>query len=220
MPIRTRRFSDGISEATYTTFELRRGRGKHAGQKYLSRAEVEQLKAHLQEWTRGATYEGAIGGAEKHWRSQPEPVAEPDPLTKGWYRNRILREIEWVRRIVALRAGAEPLNMDNLESWIVDALNLGALVEEAKWRFEAGDTIRLGAKVRSGGKKGGKTTGKARSEKAASLNIRIASEAEAYRKKHPKLATHSTRALALHLSRKLGIPFNTTRRRLAGLKLR
>ena len=220
MPIRTRSFSDGISEVTHTTFELRPGRGKHAGQKYLSQAEMEQLKAHLKESMRGATYEGAIGGAERYWRSQPEPVAEPDPLTKGWYRNRILRDIEWVRRIVALRTGAEPLNKDNLENWVVEALNLGSLVEEAKWRFGAGDTIRLGAKVRSGGRKGGKTTGKARSEAAASLNIRIASEAEAYRNKHPKLATHSTRALALHLSRKLGIPFNTIRRRLAGLNLR
>lgn len=101
----------------------------------------EEMAKRMAESADAATFEGAIGEAEQYWQGVP-----PDPhatwLSKPGYASRILRDIAWLRKVVALP------NQGNLESWIVSAMDLGSTLKDAEWRFGYGGEARRGLKLR------------------------------------------------------------------------
>ena len=102
-------------------------------------AEQERMKDLLDEMGRAATFEGAIGEAEGYWKGvAANPTARP--LSKGWYRAGIIREIDTLRKV--LDSPEIGKLHPRLESWIVSAINLGARIEEAEWRFGPGGLAR------------------------------------------------------------------------------
>lgn len=117
---------DGLHKAIQTTVKLgKRGRATKADQ-----AAIERL---LTDACEGATFEGAIRDADRFWRGvTADPKAKR--LSKAWYAAEIRRQIRWVRKIVALQA-ASHLDPKRLEEWVVSGMRLGALLNEAEWRF-------------------------------------------------------------------------------------
>lgn len=110
-------------------------------------------------------FEFTVGGAEAYWRGIPIS-SNAKPLSKAWYARRILREISWLRRAVATPEGTtiDPKKIENL---VVAALGLGALIEEAVWRFGFGDAARTGRKLVAARPKGGRTRGEQMTKAAA-----------------------------------------------------
>ena len=137
-----------VSDAAY--------KDSHPQDKQDDTGEQEGMKGLLDTASHAATFEGAIGEAENYWRSfRPVPPARvpkkaakrPEPLAQSQYAAQVLPEIQRLRRVV--ESEVHP----NLEHWIVSALNLGAKLEEAVWRFGLGDDARLGKRIRRGNKK-------------------------------------------------------------------
>ena len=120
-----------VSDATY--------KASHPESEQDDSAEQERLKDFLDEIGRAATFEGAIGEVEAYWRAVT-PDATAKPLSKTWYRARILREVESLRK--ALDSPDTGRLHPNLEYWVVSAINLGVRAEEAEWRFGFGGLAR------------------------------------------------------------------------------
>ena len=212
---------DGISRAVETTVTLQRGRGKLKDKRYLTADDMSAIGAFFVAGKHGQSlFDAVIEPIETYWSARPKAEGTPGPLSEPWYRSEILRQIEWVRKIVAPRDSPEATDAARLAYWIVAAMTLGRLIEEADWRCGHGDTIRTGRKVRLGGRRGGQTTGQARGEAASPRDKRIAEAAEKYRARYPDVISHPTRAMVLHLSQTLRRPSNTIRGRLAKLKIR
>ena len=208
MPIKYTTYDDGITKKTYATVELRPGRGKHKDKRYLPLGEAEQFSAMLKETFGAWGYEFAIEGAERYWRAQPSVEGTPEPLTRAWYREKILHEIDWVRKIVALRDTPENLNKVNLESWMLSAMNLGALLEDAVWRFGQGDHIRLGHRIRVKNRASGLKGVDVRRENSAQSDRRLDAAVRECKEKHPDW---KRRAIAANLVGKFGRPFDSER---------
>jgi hypothetical protein len=120
-----------VSDAAY--------KASHPQGKRDDSAEQERMMDWLDTAAHAATFEGAIGEAEAYWRGvTADPTAKP--LSKAWYRARIIREVEWLRKVLASPETGKL--HPNLESWIVSAIDLGARVEEAEWRFGHGGLAR------------------------------------------------------------------------------
>ena len=110
-----------------------------------SKAKQKAMIEWLTDNALAATFEGTIGPAEHYWQGVPTEQ-KAKPLLKPWYKARILREIKWLRTVLVSPETGK-LHPD-LEFWIVTAINLGASLEEAQWRFGVGSEARLGRRIR------------------------------------------------------------------------
>jgi hypothetical protein len=132
MALKRESFTDGISTIERTVL-LRRRRMSRADQREAQRV----MRTTWGKWG----FEHRVKAAEAFWRSvSADPTAKP--LTLAWYRERILSAIPYLRSVVALGASAESVTTVNLEYWILTAMELGRLTEEAVVRFNLGDSIR------------------------------------------------------------------------------
>ena len=187
MPVRKEIVADdGIHQAVRTSVELRR-----AGR--ASKAEQNAITAILTNAGLAATFEGSIGAAEKYWKGVP---ADPNAtqLSKPRYAARILREIKELRKVVAF---PEPGKLKpSLEFWIVFAMDLGARLEEAQWRFGLGDAVRLGASELQHLNKIRPMAVRVRAENKRRGEEELSNAVRDYRSKHP---THSRRTMAKNL---------------------
>jgi hypothetical protein len=140
-------------------------------------------------------FEHTIGACERYWQTVPaDPKAKP--LSLAWYRTRILSDIAFLRRIVALRDSSEPLPHTNLEFWLLSAMQLGRLTEEAVWRFRLGDDARLGKDVRVQRRQFQAAGARQRRETTAARDAAFVADVIAYRRAHPH-ASRTTEAIAL-----------------------
>ena len=184
---------DGLHRAVRTTVSLRRpGRA--------SKAEQNAIRALITESGRRATFEGAIGAAEKFWKGvSTDPHAKP--LSKSWYATKILPEIDRLRRVVALPE-TEKLT-PSLEFQIVSAVNLGSTIEEARWRFGIGDAARLGVRTRRKNRENARKGVRLRADTKRRDDQRLIAAVRAYRETHP---SHSRRTMAKNLLPDFGRP--------------
>jgi hypothetical protein len=145
-----------------------------------------------------ATFEGAIGEAEAYWRGvTADPTAKP--LSKAWYRARIIRDVEWLRKVlVSPEIGKlHP----NLESWIVSAIDLGARVEEAETRFGYGGLARRWLSNREKNVKSAQTGVRVKADEKEPKSRRLLAAFDLLRSKRPD---HSIRGIAHNLADKFG----------------
>jgi hypothetical protein len=175
----------------------------------LDNAQVDTLTSALDQLFGAWGFEPMVSGAEAYWRAQPDD-GDRTPLSRGWYRSRILSEIAWVRKIV--RGGIRP---DRLEEAIVSAMRLGETITEAQWRFGFGKAIKTGKKVRASTKASAQKRGVRVREQARDLKAEVKTLADDFRRAHPHTPTIQM-ARAIH--RKLQRPLPTIRRLLQELK--
>ena len=90
---------------------------------------------------------------------------------------------------------------ERLEVWITSATQLGAIIEEARWRFGFGDVARLGTRVYRNQSTASKKGTKARTEKTRRADEVLLDKVRPYRELSP---TGSTRQIALTLLHKDG----------------
>ena len=170
----------------------------HDASKAKQRAMIEWLTDNAL----ASTFEGAIGPAEHYWRGVPaDPKAKP--LSKPWYRARILREADRLRKVLA-SPETERLH-PNLEFWIVTAINLGARLEEAQWRFGIGPSARLGRRIRQKNRENAKKGVRARADAKRRDDEGLIAAVRTYHREH---SDHSRRTMAKNLLSKFGRPNN------------
>lgn len=179
MSVVRKKFDDGISTGESLEVEITGGRT-------LS-AEEQAATRELFHPSASDGFEFGVRKAEEYWTAQPAATGRPEPLSAPWYRKEILREISAVRKIVALKTlpNSEPLNKADLEHWIVRAIELGALLTDADWRFSHGPNIRTGRKVRAKNKKASERGVKARAARKRDRAHALAARVSEYRLKHP-----------------------------------
>ena len=195
----TKTYSDGLKTLCVTTIPK--------PGTYRSAAEVRAAKAAFHAAFGAWGFAASVGKAEAFWRKQPA-APDPEPLTLAWYRDQILTAIAYLRSVVALKASAKPVTTANLEYWILTAMELGRLTEEAGWRFNLGDDARLGRKTRAKKRSAsGKATTARRGKADAQRRIVLAKAAD-YRREHPD---HRDRTIAAILARTTGVAYGTVR---------
>jgi hypothetical protein len=178
------------------------------GSKGSDKTHVDALVKFLTERSAWG-FEAMVSGAEAYWRAQPDD-ADQTPLSRGWYRDKILQRIAWVRKIVQL--GIRP---EGIEEAIVCALDLGAMMTAAEWRFGFGKQIQTGRKVRANTKAAAQRRGVRVREQAQDLKATVKTLADNFRRTHPHTPTIQM-ARAIH--RELHRPLPTIRRLLQELK--
>jgi hypothetical protein len=187
-----------VSDAAY--------KASHPQGKRDDSAEQERMMELLDTAAHAATFEGAIGEAEKYWRIV-RPVApsrvpkkaanRPEPLSQAWYAAQVLPAIQRLRRVVA--SELDP----NLEDWIVSALTLGARLEEAVWRFGLGDEVRLGLRIRKKNKESARVGVRTKAAERRVADDKLLQAVEGLQNRRPEL---SQRAVARFLLQRGGGP--------------
>jgi hypothetical protein len=175
----------------------------------LDKAQVDALTGTLDRLFGAWGYEAMVSGAEAYWRAQPDD-GDLTPLSRGWYRDHILQRIAWVRKIV--QRGIPPAR---IEEAIVYALDLGAMITAAEWRFGFNKAINTGRKVRVNAKAAAQRQGVRVRTQARQLEAEIKARADAYKRKHPGA---SERQIARDLARETRKKPETVRSVLRRLK--
>jgi hypothetical protein len=205
MSLKRESFTDGLSTIERITLLTRR----------MSAAEQRESQAVMTALWGKWGFEHSIGACEHYWQNVP---ADPDakPLSLAWYREKILRDISYVRRIVALRESPAPLQHQHLEAWILAAMQLGRLTEEAVWKLRLGDDARLGLKIRAKNTAAAKRRGADLHADAAPERAKILDAIRRYRRLQPD---DSAREVARSLAKRLARSESTIRRLIAQDKL-
>lgn len=152
-----------------------------------------------------------VAALEKQWlQYAPAAGAEPEPLSRGWYAKQILSSVARLRAIVAQGTTSNP------EAWIILALRLGRLSEEAKWRFNLGGDIREGKKSHTRRRKAGQTTGPKTTAKAARNDVEIRKLARRWNSSD-ELQDQYPSASA-YIRTKMKLPHHTIRRRIKAIR--
>jgi hypothetical protein len=176
----------------------------------LDKVQVDALTGTLDKLFGAWGYEAMVSGAEAYWRAQPDD-GDLTPLSRGWYRDHILQRIAWVRKIV--QRGIPPAR---IEEAIVYALDLGAMITAAEWRFGFNKAINTGRKVRVNAKAAAQRRGVRVREQAQQLDAKIRRLASVYRRQHPHTPTIQ---MARAIQREVDRPLATIRRHLLTLKI-
>jgi hypothetical protein len=184
MGVKRESFTDGLSTVERVVVEVKR-RMSVADQRKAQRAITELWRA----WG----FEHTIGACERYWQTVPAD-ANATPLSLAWYRETILQDIAMVRRIVALRESPDPLPHKNLEFWIVSAMRLGRLTEEAAWRLGLGEEARLGLKTRAKNRAAAKRRGSDIHDAAAAEHQHIIAAIRRYRQLDPEASARKVAA--------------------------
>lgn len=131
---------DSIEELRFTP--------KHRdGKTFLESADAKLFTEYFSQVASAATFDGLIEPIETYWRRVPITELEQlqparlKPLSKAWYASQIIEKIDWLRRIVREGPTSRP------ESDIAVAIQLGMLIEDARWRFSRGEQVKKGVKV-------------------------------------------------------------------------
>ncbi len=161
----TTEYTDGIDAVRRSSFPMQ-----------PTDAEREAIRAIIASWPREwtSTLDGAMKEIEDRWQAEPQ-THNPAPMSKAAYRSDILGRIKFLRRFVQKNAA------DNLESIIVLAIELGRLIEDARWRFSRGDDVRKGQRARTAQRL---ATQVAAQEKRHDLSV-FDAEVALQRKNHP-----------------------------------
>ncbi len=176
MTLKTTKTTDGISVVTTTHIPK-----PHT---YTSVAQVREVEAAFKAAYGAWGFEHSIGGAERFWLAVPADT-EAEPLSLGSYRERILRQIAYVRQIVALRDSADPLNKAKLEQWILEAMRLGKIITEAEWRFTLGDDIRGNRRKRRQAREQSPRAAQIHRRKTHTRYADLARRVRDYQRQHP-----------------------------------
>jgi hypothetical protein len=143
----------------------------------------EQIAGLLRDAARSSTIAGALDHVEQYWRTVPTE-AQPKPLSKGWYAKEILRRVDWVRGAATDPSGVLRDDTPPLEFWLVVALNLGALVEEANWKFHLGEVAKVGVRARRQRQEASQSAVRERKAAATRTNETLRSLVTRYRLQH------------------------------------
>lgn len=189
-------YENVITRHTETTVALDRSR---TGRLRATREEYDAIGAQLGDGTL-YTFDGLIEPIERAIASHVPPVGSTTNLTRlsnGWYAQEIHDKIVFVRALLLAKQPAVAA---------AAALELGALLVEARAAHVWGANLDLGRKVRRKNRAASQRAATDRLKGQVEKDARIRAFAGQYRQCHPYLAQqHSTRRLAEYVASHLSL---------------
>jgi hypothetical protein len=170
---------------------------------------LDELKTVIPDGAGG--FEWTVREVEAHWRAWlPSAGVAVKPLSRAAYARDIIAHIERLRSAIA----RDP----SLEAWVLAAMDVGKMTEDAKWRFNRGDHVRQRVKIIATNRASSR---KPRPRGNSASDQEIEETARRLRRTTPyaRNSEQSTRWLAGKIAKALRIPFGTVRRRLTHLEI-